>query len=478
MSNSVTSLQIHPQSLGAMDRLLAVMLLLLLLFNGVFLAWAQNGTDIVFYVSPNGSNDTSCGRSLENPCNSIQTILDLSPLFNTSDTVDLLCYLSRSNNDGRLSTTLYFLEGVNYVPPVCLVNWSNLRIAGHTRDVTVTSTRAGQRAFFDFRNCTNLVIENLTFDTQFVGKAVFYILFAVNITFTGCHIPVTAYASEGIYIASSSGRISVEDCTFAGSLEYIHQDNPTRALYVSQGHGPNDVLTLDTCNYQPYELIIRECRFMDISSAGDPIDRYTVSHTDGMTILLHFRDKAADNIAKIEGCNFTRITNTRASNVLVNYERGSANNSVSFRDCLFYHNNVQYGGGITAYFYSEPRDSILTVDRCTFVNNSASFEGGGISVVFLSNQLTNKAVISSCEFISNTAQYGSAVFLFNNPAWFDNVGPSDAVALPLVPVEITNCTFQSNIALRDEGVVNSLRIHLFIRGSKYVCAYRCTIYTT
>ena len=429
-------------------------------FSLIDVAHAQ---DIVLYVGPGGTNDSNCGRSLETPCLNVETILDQSPLFNDSSNV--LCYSSSSNDDGRSSTTLYFLEGESYVPSLCLENWINFRIAGYTTNNVVirTDSFGGPRSFFSFRNCTNVVIENLTFETQFPGKAVVYVESAINFTMRGCYIPVTAFASEGVYITASSGVLTIDGCTFVGSQEYLDRDNPTRGLFVSQGLNAGNGLPPDA-DYKPFDLLIRNCLFTDISSAGDPIDSYVRSDTDGMSVLLVFYNGATNNVARIQNCNFTQITNTRASNALVNYGSSSVNNTVEFTDCLFYDNRVRYGGGITAYFYSGPEDSTLIVERCQFLQNEAFFEGGAISVVFITNQLSNKAFISSCNFTSNFARYGSAIFFFNNPAWFDAVGPSDAVALPLAPASISDCNFRFNAALLTEGVINALRMDLVIQG--------------
>ena len=113
---------------------------------------------------------------------------------------------------------------------------------------------------------------------------------------------------------------------------------------------------------------------------------------------------------------------------------------------------------------TESRNGSLYITDCNFTGNTADFEGGGVFVAFLQEEISNQVFITSSVFQDNSALYGSAIFLFNNPAWFSSHGPPDSVALPLTPVNISDCHFMENHASLDEGVITALRIILTLEN--------------
>ena len=447
--------------------------LVLLLLSLIAVVYAQSGAttptpatpgeDVIWYISPQGSSDVStCGHTIDNPCEGLQTILSSSGFFNESG---FLCYLSEGATDGRASTTVYFVEGVNYVPPICLSNWQNVRIVG-LNNVTITSSLGTQRGFFDFINCTNVTIEGLEFSTSFTSRPSLNFERSVDITIKRCIFPVTAFASDGVSMQDCAGNILLDDSEFIGDPGLSDRINPIRALTIRQGDSEQS--TLNDQPYEPFSAVISKCIFRDLASGG-PLDqgddRYRGVRSNVIGLYIRFGSGSHDNRVVVQKGLFQRNVNIHGSIVSVNYDTGSMNNMVLFEDCDFVNNKVRYGGGIAAYFFSRPENGLLEVDSCRFVNNSADFEGGGLLAVFLSRDVTSQVNIRSSVFVGNYAQYGAGVFLFNSPAWSD-YGPPDAVAQPLVAANITNSTFEDNEALLTEGTVNALRILLRIDGTR------------
>ena len=440
----------------------------LLILSAASLSASQGGAtppDVVWYVGPGGSSDiATCGRTPESPCDSLQTILDQSPLFGNET---FSCYLSGGDGDGRTSTTVNFLQGTNFVPPVCLMGWSNLSIIGlgPPGSVIITSDLSGTRAVFNFELCSNISITNLIFQTAYIGRVTLYFSSTSDVTIRNSNFPILARHSGGIIIQDCSGDILIENCEIYGNPEFADTSISETALQIRQGSGSSSTPVVELT---PITAVIRDCEFYDIVSGGDPDDSYKSSHNDGLVFEVNFFRGAVGNRVTVQGCNFSHIINPRTSGVLVNYDSGSVNNSVIFMDSTFLNNTVRYGGGIAAYFYANPQNSFLCVVGCDFADNTANFEGGGVFVAFLSRDVSNAVNISSSTFSENRARYGAGVFLFNNPAWTGGLSSSsDVVALPLVFTNITDCEFERNEALLlTEGAINALRIVLTIDGTR------------
>ena len=423
--------------------------------------------DVTWYISPNGTPDPGCGRTRESPCDSLNTVLNLSHLFNvTSSLAGAPCFYSPGNDDGRRSTTVFFDGGENFVPPTCLRNWTNLAIIG-LGDVTITSSLGAPRAFFEFASCNNVTITNLHFVATFPGKGTLYFEMSRQISVTDCSIPLTQHPSMGIEIVLGGGDVQIASNLFYGNSSLVAEGGSTVALKVTQGRQMSGCSFQDECNNNAFEAInltVINCTFRDIASGGEPSDSYGSTHTDAIALSVRFFSGASNNRMVVGDSVFTGIVYTKASSVLVNYDSASVNNYARFVNCSFSKNRVRYGGGIAAYFYGKPQNGLLEIENCTFTNNEASFEGGGVFVVFLSRNLENSVYISRSRFTRNYAQYGAGIFLFNNPAWFNRNGPPDAVSLPLVRANVTDCMFEENQALPTEGVINALRIVLTISG--------------
>lgn len=426
-------------------------------------------TDVEWYISPTGSADASCGLSAEMPCSSLQPILESSEQF-SNDT--LTCYLSSGATDGRDSTTLYF-TGENFVPAVCLMGWVNVRVVGVGEGAVITSGRFGaRRGIFEFISCTNISVENLSFDTSAIGRAVMFFEACRDIVVLESSFPVIANSSIGVQMVNCAGEISLTGDLFYG--DPARREGTTNVLGLDVTHGCNGCtipFTDDSYDFlnHTFSLTMTRCTFQDIADTSAPEDSYGRTRTSASGMRLQFRDRSVNNRVTVTGTTFQRIFNSKSNGVLVSFNgnRGKIveNNMVTFDTCTFQQNRVRYGGGISAYFYVNPSSNSLQIQNCRFLNNTADFEGGGVSVVLLSSREDNAVRISNSTFFQNSAQIGSGVYLLNNPSWFWQRGAFDpALLFPTVGVELQDCTFQGNVARVKEGVVSSLRIQLNISG--------------
>ena len=314
-------------------RLWVALSLLLPLLSGLF-AEGQ-GRDVVWYVSPGGStNASSCGRTQGDPCASLEVVLSQSELF----IVDGGCVSSSGDYDGRLSTTVYFMEGENLVPSLCLSGWTNLRIAGQG-GVMVTSSLGGGRGFFEFRNCSNVSIETIHFSSVFVGRTILYIEKSRDITINDCIFPVTSLAGTGVYFESCNGSVTVTNTLFFGDPSLGDESNPAVAMVISQGRNLADYSNDADSNYFQADFFIGNCTFRDIANGGTPNLNYQSAWGSAVGLLGVFYSE--NNTITVEGCTFTDLKNTVGSSVILRFESGSSDNTARLINTTFLNNTAK-----------------------------------------------------------------------------------------------------------------------------------------
>ena len=422
-------------------------------------------TDVVWYIAAtNGSTDiATCGHSIDRPCASLQLIIDQSPLFDNSSS---RCHISLGDDDGRSSTTVYFLEGEHFVPPVCLMNWTNLRIVGLGKVVITSRDSVGAlRAFFEFRQCRNITIENVEgFDTSFVGKSTLFFDSSSDIRILGCVFPVSRLQSTGVIAQRAYGAVEIIDSLFFGNTE--PESKESYGLSISHGCADDGRSDAECQNlWPPIQIVIRNTSFTNFTVEATPDDRYSSTRSDSIGMRIRFLSGSVNSTALIESVISSGNINAGGSHMLVNFDSFSSGNSVQFSNCIFEENSVRYGGGIAAYFYGGTRDNSLAIEDSLFVNNVADFEGGGIFVAYLESPENNLVQISRNYFERNRAYSGAGVFVFNSPSFLNQAGLFDPVSLPLVTANLTNCTFTQNKATQlKEGVVTLLRMLFNITG--------------
>lgn len=424
---------------------------------------AQQDLHVVWYISPNGStNASSCGRAPDNPCASLELLLSQSELFS----IEGGHVSSSGDTDGRLSTTVYFMEGESFVPSTRLRGWSNLRIVGLGR-VTLNSHVVGLKNFFEFHNCSNVTIEGINFASVFIGRAVLYVQDSRDVTVTDCTIPVTSRAARGIQLMNSTGSVNITNTLFFGDIDLEARDNPAIGLLVTQGERPS-LGTASSDNEDSYiqaEFLVQNCTFRDIADGARSGTGYTSTSRNAVGVLVQLYSEAQDNLITFQDCIFTNLIHASGSGVLVQFDGNAIGNTARFMNSIFTNNTVLYGGGVAVYFISST-DNLVEIEECEFTNNKATFEGGGVHIVSLSPQPTDFVHLRNCTFRENEADYGVGLFLFNDPSWSSSAPLPNSTSLPLMNVQVEDCVFVNCSAYVSEGIVNSLRIRMSMKGNK------------
>jgi Bacterial Ig domain/Calx-beta domain len=167
------------------------------------------------------------------------------------------------------------------------------------------------------------------------------------------------------------------------------------------------------------------------------------------------------NTADVSTDNSYHVVTTASSGGLISgfiirdgYADGSGNDAfgggllmtgnATITDCVFDSNLATYGGGLSLFSSSK-----LTMDRCWFINNTATLFGGGM---YISSNQAN--TISNTVFYGNAARNATSV---NGGGGF--IADTNTVAT------LTNCTFANNTAISGGGGLETFNCKPTIRNT-------------
>ena len=426
---------------------------------------SSNGEKTIFYISTNGVDISDCGYPKENPCFSLEYVINLTSTGLSSD-----CYVYTRNTTNEIQ--IYLLEGEFNFLPICMKFWSNLTITG-IGDVRIRSSLTQSMGILEFRDCNGIFVNNIRFISSIVSRAAIYADNTTGLEIVDCMIPVFAIASTGVWLVNPYGFNSIRDTRFYSNVFLVRAEDltPSTALIITAGINANGGLLFESelLSYLPFYITVTNCTFEKLLANQETtgfVDNYRSSSTRSQAVLVRFQYLSTNSTIKFIDCLFREVENLVGSIALITYSGDSSFHIASFERCKFENNIARFGGGLAAYFINTASYNIFSVSNCTFTNNEATFEGGGIFSVTLVSDPTNEVFINDCDFISNTALYGASLFLFNDPTYTRTQIQEGSISLPLMNVSISDCQFRENEALVSEGVVNTLRIRLTLNGEK------------
>ena len=424
-------------------------------------AYSNAINDFTWFIGgpdhPNSSaNVTECGRTAELPCTNLSVVLAVSEVFDVNGTS---CATS-TDEGNRTSTTVIFLSGRHVVPTLCLFNWSNVYVQGE-KDVLIVPEKIGDYGLFTFYNSSNITIVNLSFVVNISGRAALLFENSTDVTILNCKYDLLEQGSRGIIFRWPRGKVVTKGCTFRGGLTRgVSSPVESRGLYIMCGDEGSSNTTIEDCDFKEF--------YADTTPNQESFYRASGA---GQGLYLFFSRDSTGHHVEVSRCSFTKNFVYSGSTLLILFHSTSRQNSVLISNCQFIKNLNLYGA-LGIYYWRRPADSSVTVRGSAFIDNTACLEGGGIFAAFLSRHVTNTLTVDNCTFENNTANEGAALQLFNSPAWFSYTAD---IRDELVSVNINDCTFTNNNATSasvldggSEGIINALRIKLFFTNSKYV----------
>lgn len=183
---------------------------------------------------------------------------------------------------------------------------------------------------------------------------------------------------------------------------------------------------------------------LDANHKGGVLD---ISHPHTTLINLRFINS---NYGAIE-CeydttfiNCTFINNNNAGG----FGGGAVNfkHSAKFINCVFINNTAKRGGAIYSQYNDDGKVTTTTIEKCTFIKNSAIIGGGAIYTDIYQNGNLKSVSISDSKFISSFAGRGGAIYSHN--------------------LDLKNCIFDKNLAKRTQS-----EEHLSYGSSSAICVH-------
>lgn len=406
--------------------------------------------DVTWFIGgpdhPNSSaNITECGRTVQLPCVNLSVVLEVSKVFEINKT---LCATS-TNEGNRSSTTVIFLSGTYVLPAICLYNWSNLYVQG-VGNVSIVSPRNGQigdYGIFTFVNSSNITIVNLNFIVHTSGRSALLFQNNIDLFILNCTYDLSADVSKGIIIKQPQGDVVIRGCVFRGNVLNVTE---SAGLKITFDEGVSAV-KIEHCDFRDFYV-----------HPTTQQESYRRARKLGQALLLIFDEFSTGHTVEVSQCLFTENYAYSGSTLLISFFSGSKLNNVLVTGCQFTGNRNLYGA-VGIYNWRRTADNSITIKHSNFSSNLANSEGGAIFAAFLSRHATSLLTIHNCIFVNNSAKEGAALDLFNSPAWFTH---SVDVSDDLVSVNISDCTFANNVALKTEGIINTLRIRLYFSNTK------------
>ena len=417
------------------------------------------------YVSTTGDDENGNG-SLENPFKTINRALIIADeegaiIYMAAGTYDYIDYVAINNR--ILTITSYNGEAI-----IDRTTYYDVFNIGNGAEVSINglSFKNGYNKYSSrsaIKNYGTLTITNCLFTNGTGGGFGEYIensgghLEVYNSHFTDSKVVNSSFADAAIFL--SSGYAYVEDCLFQNNGEV----NPE----TRESSGSGIIVTGVNLGETAFRnnggtLIANRCTFTNSTGAvsmvyqnGDTtIKNSLIENTKGSVALNIASGKAVS--LTVENCTFT---NNTAGAIGIEREEYAQENALKVYDSRFINNNRTKGGAI----YTQLAYSII--DNCIFINNTAE-NGGAIYNLYGAMDVFN------CTFQNNSAiNRGGSIFINStseNTALKENIIENSSAEIggaiytngltELVDNHMTDCT-----AINGSYIYNDNRVgHTYV----------------
>ena len=428
----------------------------------LLLAVANAGDNVTWFIGgpnhPNASANATCGRTAQLPCTNLSAVLEV---FKNNDTGCTTNY----NQGNWSSTTVIFLDGTHVIPTLCLHRWSNVTIRSEGNASIVSDNTGDARedhGIFTFVNCSNIKVVNLYFNVTVAERVALLFENSSDVLVLNCTYYLPARNSKGININQPQGSVVIQGCIFKGGL-LNEETTESRGLHIVYDKGISTT-RIENCYFKEF--------FNSTQMAMAKQKNLHRAHKIGQALILYFNVASIGHNVSVSRCRFMENFVHSGSTFLIVFDSTSQLNSIHISKCQLIA-NVNLYGAVGVHYWRQTHGNNVSIRDSIFSDNSAILEGGGIFAIFLSQSVSNFLEVDNCMFKNNTATKGAAIHLFNSPMWFTH---EVDIRDKLVSVNISNCLFTNNTALIDksnvasgtEGIINALRIKLFLSKTKYV----------
>ena len=366
----------------------------------------------------------------------------------------------RFNTSEVTLTTPLSIEGKKNISLIGLDGGT--KISCYPPDVSNHSNTGAGLAFIAVQNLTlaNLIFEKCGAlqSTNTIGhpntsvtkfRCTIYILNSSDISIA--NVVVRNSSGTGVALFDTFGIVNIEN-------SYFEWNRVPASETLKHSGGGGMYVELSCCSDELLQITFQTCYFLDNNASTDdpnnaafvaPLDYQGMARGGGLCLKVQL----ATIIMNLSDCVFKKNSAFWGGGLYLTLRDGSSNSKIYISNVTF-DSNICYrfggGGAKIHYMFADSRplkNSLISLENCTFVNNTANFGGG---VVFFSSQrckscpdLNNTIQFLNCTWRSNTAYYGAAINI-EPPIW--NTPSTGLLPVPL----FQNCTFISNQVIDEE----------------------------
>ncbi|XP_064400727.1 uncharacterized protein LOC135346882 isoform X2 [Halichondria panicea] len=308
--------------------------------------------------NPNSVNDSSCyTNSVEHPCGDINIALAFPDKQHST-----IFYLSSNANHHKLAnnaTNMLFTEG------------SQIAFVGDNGTATVECMEGAGLAFI---NSTNINVTRVSFlycgawrpstSSNFTSKTLQLISIQVGLYFYNCRNVNMSHMS----VSNSTNAVGVVMYSVAGEN------------YIDNSHFDNNRINESNKNESGgggFAVEFNYCKPGDNTCGGNNTQT----------------ENNSDAVYTFEGCSFSLNRGIDQSG-----DNGSDTTILPRNEI---HSSFGRGGGLSLYFKGTAMKNTITINNCTFSNNSAGW-GAGLNIVIADNTIQNVINVTGSHFTDNT----------------------------------------------------------------------------
>ena len=341
----------------------------------------------------------------------------------------LTCIAKNANDSTyiRFVSEIFVLEDILHISNKGGIHFEGIA-QPETRIVCKERTSEPWREIgFKFTNIQNLSIVNITVHNcgvssqkQFLTRHVFYsAIFLVHCTHVYISgVRVLQSVGSGLAIIDTNGTVTVEDTLFeSNGIGGIAEIVGAGGLYLQYSCFSN--LQDSICPQlwsQNTTYAFTDCNFTN-NNANIPESIADITLNDDEKRLLG-----------------------RGGGLGVVMSDGAANNHITLTRCRFLNNTATWGGGMHVQFRGSSQNNLL-VAQCSYFENNCCPEnaGGAINVVHDNiSPMGNQVVFENANFTDNSAGFGGGVGIYSSP----NIETS----IPNITIAFKNCSWMLNKA--------------------------------
>ena len=368
----------------------------------------------------------------------------------------VMCIMKNANDSTHIQfvSKTFLLEETLHIS-----NREDIRLEGTAQPETRIKCKeqSQERIGLEFMNIQNLVIINITVEgcgvwspRPFLPRfySAIFLVHCTHVYISG--VRVLQSVGSGLAIIDTNGIVTVEESAF--------ENNGIGDTAGVVGAGGLN-LQFSSCSSNTWDSECDDSQKWNLNTTYTFVDcNFTNNNAsipeseDAVTVMNDYEKKLLG----------------RGGGLGVVMSEGAANNHITLTRCRFLNNTATWGGGMHVQFRGSSQN-LMVVQDCNFENNQCPKKAGGAINIFYDNVSPggNQVTFEDTTFVNNSAGFGGGVEIYSNP----NIDMS----IPKNIFSFMNCSWMLNKAYFGSALDVFSYIHPYGFQSKVIlsnCVFR------